>query len=41
MFNTNFTNASGLPDDDQYSNAIDLASLAIYAMRQNEFNMIV
>ena len=41
MFNTNFTNASGLPDDDQYSTAIDLANLAIYAMRQNEFSRIV
>lgn len=41
MFNTNFTNASGLPDDDQYSTARDLANLAIYAMRQNEFSRIV
>lgn len=41
MFNTNFTNASGLPDDDQYSTALDLANLAIYAMRQKEFSRIV
>ncbi len=41
MFNTNFTNASGLPDDDQYSTARDLVNLAIYAMRQKEFSRIV
>ncbi|MBU1023480.1 D-alanyl-D-alanine carboxypeptidase [bacterium] len=41
MFNTNFTNASGLPDDAQYSTARDLAILSVYAMGRSEFSRIV
>ena len=41
MFNTNFTNASGLPDDEQYSTARDLAILCVYAMGRDEFSRIV
>lgn len=41
MFNTNFTNASGLPDDQQYSTARELAILCVYAMGRSEFSRIV
>lgn len=41
MTNTNFANASGLPDDNQYSTARDLARLAIYAMGREDFRNMV
>lgn len=41
MFDTNFTNASGLPDDEQYSTARDLARLNVHAMGRDEFSRIV
>jgi len=41
MTNTNFMNATGLPDDKQYSTARDLAKLAIYAIGREDLRTIV
>lgn len=40
MVNTNFTNPSGLPDDNHYSTAYDMALLAKYAMNNENFKAI-
>lgn len=39
--NTNFTNPSGLPNDNHYTTARDLAKIAAYAMRNQNFKKIV
>ena len=41
MFSTKFVNASGLPDDDQYSTAADLSRLVVYSMGVEAFRQIV
>ena len=38
--NTNFKNPSGLPDDEHYSTAYDMAKLAKYALEIDEFSQI-
>ncbi len=38
---TNFKNPSGLPDDDHYSTAYDMALIMSYAMKNDEFAKIV
>lgn len=40
-FNTNFTNPSGLPNDNHYTTARDLAKIAAYAMKNQTFKEIV
>lgn len=40
-FNTNFTNASGLPDEQHYTTAYDLALLTRYALNNKKFSEIV
>lgn len=39
--NTNFTNSSGLPDPNHYSTAHDLARIAAYGYKNDEFRSIV
>ena len=39
--NTHFVNASGLPDENHYSTAHDMAIIASYAMKKPEFREIV
>lgn len=39
--NTSFKNPSGLPDDDHYSTAYDMAIIMSYAMKNDEFAKIV
>ncbi|WP_261134163.1 D-alanyl-D-alanine carboxypeptidase family protein [Bacillus sp. Marseille-Q3570] len=39
--NTHFVNPNGLPDDDHYSTAADMAEFTRYAMRFDEFKEIV
>lgn len=39
--NTNFTNPSGLPDDEHYTTARELCKIACYAMRNKVFKEIV
>ncbi len=39
--NTHFKNPSGLPDDDHYSTAYDMAIIMSYAMKNDEFAKIV
>ena len=39
--NTNFKNPSGLPEDDHYSTAYDMALIMSYAMKNDEFARIV
>ncbi len=41
MDNTSFKNPNGLPDDEHYSTAYDMAKLAAYAMNNAEFKKIV
>ncbi len=38
---TNFTNPSGLPDNDHYTTARDLCKIACYAMRNEKFKEVV
>lgn len=40
MYNTNFTNATGLHDDDHYTTAEDIAILLIYALENPDFRSI-
>ena len=40
-YNTNFTNTHGLPCDDHYTTAYDLAQIAAYAMKNPKFEEIV
>lgn len=40
-YNTNFTNASGLPDDNHYTTAYDLCIIACHAMKNSIFKNIV
>lgn len=39
--NSNFKNPSGLPDDEHYTTAFDLCSIACYAMKNDTFKTIV
>jgi D-alanyl-D-alanine carboxypeptidase (penicillin-binding protein 5/6) len=39
--NTNFTNPSGLPDDNHYTTAKDLCKIACYAMNNKTFREVV
>lgn len=39
--NTNFVNSSGLPDKNHYSTAYDLARIAMYAYRNDQFRELV
>lgn len=39
--NTNFVNPNGLPDDNHYTTASDLAKIAVYAMKNETFRSIV
>lgn len=39
--NTQFKNASGLPDDDHYTTALDMALIAKYAMKNEKFKELV
>lgn len=39
--NTNFTNPNGLPDDEHYTTAYDLAMITRYAMKNDAFREIV
>ncbi len=41
MVNTNFTNSHGLPDNNHYTTAYDLAMLSAYALRNPQFRAIV
>lgn len=41
LSNTHFTNPHGLPDEEHYTTADDLAHLAVFAMENEEFAMIV
>jgi len=41
MSNTHFVNPSGMPNDDHYSTAEDLAILAAYALKNKSFRKIV
>ncbi|MBR5478599.1 MAG: D-alanyl-D-alanine carboxypeptidase [Clostridia bacterium] len=41
MENTNFANPHGLPDDNHYSTAYDMARLTAYAMKNETFRAIV
>ena len=41
LSNTNFKNPSGLPDDEHYSTAFDMAKLAKYALEVDGFSEIV
>jgi serine-type D-Ala-D-Ala carboxypeptidase (penicillin-binding protein 5/6) len=41
MMNTNFANPTGMPNDNNYSTARDIAKLAVYAMGREEFRTIV
>jgi len=40
-FDTNFTNPSGLPNDNHYTTAQDLAKISVYAMKNETFKKIV
>ncbi len=40
-YNTNFVNPNGLPDDNHYTTAYDLALISAYAMQLNVFREIV
>ncbi|MBQ8540976.1 MAG: D-alanyl-D-alanine carboxypeptidase [Clostridia bacterium] len=40
-YNTNFTNPHGLPDDNHYTTAYDLALISAYAMKNSTFAQIV
>lgn len=41
LINTHFTNPHGLPDEEHYTTAEDLAHLAVFAMENEEFAKIV
>lgn len=41
MSNSNFTNPNGLPNDEHYSTAVDMAKLCAYAMKNEKFRQIV
>ncbi|TCM98747.1 D-alanyl-D-alanine carboxypeptidase (penicillin-binding protein 5/6) [Paenibacillus sp. BK033] len=41
LWDTNFVNPSGLPDDNQYTTARDMAKIAQYAMQNEQFRQVV
>jgi D-alanyl-D-alanine carboxypeptidase len=41
LWDTNFVNPSGLPDENQYTTARDMAKIAQYAMQNEQFRQVV